>query len=75
MEYLSYSNILPQGVTTVLKDEEIVKLTRDISVIKQKYYQRKGIKVPYYDYGLDLEFKIVGSIRMVYLKQIRPFND
>ena len=75
MEYLSYSNILPQGVTTVLKDEEIVKLTRDISVIKQKYYQRKGIKTPNYDCGLDLEFKIVGSIRMVYLKQIRPFND
>ena len=75
MKYLFYSNILPQGVTSVLKDEEIVKLTRDISVIKQQYYQRKGIKIPYYDYGLDLEFKIVGSTRMVYLKQIRPFND
>lgn len=75
VEYLSYSNILPQGVKSVLKDEEIVKLTRDISVIKQQYYQRKGIKIPYYDYGLDLEFKIVGSTRMVYLKQIRPFND
>lgn len=75
VEYLSYSNILPAGVNTVLSDAEIVKLTRDISVIKQIYYTRKGIKIPYYDYGLDLEFKVVGSSRTLYLKQIRPFND
>jgi hypothetical protein len=75
VEYLSYSNILPTGVTSVLKDDEIVKLTRDIAVIKQIYYQRKGVTVPYYEYGLDLEFKIVGSSRTLYVKQIRPFND
>ena len=75
VEYLSYSNILPKGMNSVLRDDEIVKLTRDISVIKQRCYQRKGITLPYYDYGLDVEFKIVGKNRTLYLKQIRPFND
>jgi len=75
VEYLSYSNMLPKGMNSVLRDDEIVQLTRDISVIKQRFYQRKGITGPYYDYGLDLEFKIVGTNRTIYLKQIRPFND
>lgn len=75
VEYLSYSNILPSGMSSVLHDDEIVKLTREIAIIKEQYYQKMGSKVPYYEYGLDLEFKVVGTNRQIYLKQIRPFND
>ena len=75
VEYLSYSNILPQGIEKVLLDSEINKLTREIAVLKKVYYDLKKPKETFYNYGLDLEFKIVGSNRDIYIKQIRPFKD
>ncbi len=75
VEYLSYSNILPIGIEKVLLDSEINKLTREIAVLKKVYYDLKKPKESFYNYGLDLEFKIVGSNREIYIKQIRPFKD
>jgi hypothetical protein len=39
------------------------------------YYELKKPKETFYNYGLDLEFKIVGPNRDIYIKQIRPFKD
>jgi pyruvate,water dikinase len=75
VEYLTYSNILPKGVDKVLLDSEINRLTREISVLKKVYYDLKKPKETYYNYGLDLEFKVVGPSREIYIKQIRPFKD
>ena len=78
VEYLSYSNILPESKTQVLTTKEVVLITGEISKIKNKLYQlyEKGKEeVPYYEYGLDLEFKIYGEERDIYIKQIRPFNN
>lgn len=75
VEYLSYSNILPSGTEKVLLDSEINSLTSEIAVLKKKYYDLKKPKETYYNYGLDIEFKIVGEDREIYIKQIRPFND
>jgi len=44
-------------------------------VLKKVYYDLKKPKETFYNYGLDLEFKIVGSNRDIYIKQIRPFKD
>ena len=57
---------------TILKDQE------EISKIKKAYFdkfhdnQKEGT---YYNYGLDLEFKIYGEERQLYIKQIRPFQN
>ena len=75
VEYLSYSNILPKGTNKVLLDSEINRLTREIAVLKKVYYDLKKPKETFYNYGLDLEFKIVGPNREIYIKQIRPFKD
>ena len=77
-EYLSYSNVLPKTEKLVLSTEEITKLTKEISKIKKELYKRNAIKEmepPYYEYGLDLEFKIYGEKRQIYNKQIRPFDN
>ena len=77
-EYLSYSNILPNTEKQVLTTEEITRITKEISKIKNVLYKRYSIEksnIPYYEYGLDLEFKIYGENRDVYLKQIRPFDN
>ena len=77
-EYLSYSNILPDTQGQVLTTEEITKITSGIAILKKEFYRRKNIDekvTPYYEYGLDLEFKIYGEERDIYLKQIRPFDN
>ena len=78
VEYLSYSNILPDTIDQVLSTNEVTMLTREISQIKKVYYdkfQKKSNKDTYYNYGLDLEFKIYGPERQIYIKQVRPFKN
>ena len=38
-------------------------------------FQKKSNKDTYYNYGLDLEFKIYGPERQIYIKQVRPFKN
>jgi hypothetical protein len=62
----------------VLSTEEVTTLTKEISKIKKELYKRYeiiGTDTPYYEYGLDLEFKIYGDNRQIYIKQIRPFDN
>ncbi|MBL6661194.1 MAG: hypothetical protein ISP70_06825 [Crocinitomicaceae bacterium] len=78
VEYLSYSNILPDSIDQVLSTNEVTLLTREISHIKKAYYDKfhkKSNNDTYYNYGLDLEFKIYGPERQIYIKQIRPFKN
>ena len=78
IEYLSYSNILPDHLSQVLTTEEVVTLTSEISKIKNKLYKlykKNNEDLPYFEYGLDLEFKIYGENRTLYIKQIRPFKN
>ena len=78
VEYLSYSNILPDSIEYVLSTNEVVRLTSAISKIKNKLYKLNKMnkkQTPYYEYGLDFEFKIYGPERDIYLKQIRSFKN
>ena len=78
VEYLSYSNVLPDGINQVMRTHEVTLLTEEISKIKKAYFdkfhdnQKEGT---YYNYGLDLEFKIYGEERQLYIKQIRPYQN
>jgi pyruvate,water dikinase len=78
VEYLSYSNILPDTIDHVLSTNEVTLLTKEISQIKKAYYDKfhkKSNNDTYYNYGLDLEFKIYGPERLIYIKQVRPFKN
>tara|TARA_B110000046_G_scaffold175449_1_gene200134 strand:- start:1247 stop:3139 length:1893 start_codon:yes stop_codon:yes gene_type:complete len=78
VEYLSYSNITPEAGGQVLKDAELVKLTRQLAKIKKHLYYKENKKTEkgtYYDFGLDFEFKLYGETRTLYLKQMRPFSN
>lgn len=78
VEYLSYSSILPDSMKQVLTTKEVTLLTQEISKIKKSYYDKfhnESSTTTYYNYGLDLEFKIYGPKRQIYIKQIRPFKN
>lgn len=84
VEYLTYSN-LTQG-KPVLTEDEVVLLTEQLAEIKRYYYQlRQGLYAPsgdgeeamnaYNRFGLDLEFKLDGPGRVLYIKQVRPYSE
>lgn len=78
IEYISYSNILPDSIQTVLNSSEVNKITRETAKIKKKLYHaflKKNKGLNYHDFALDIEFKIYDEERSIYFKQIRPFKN
>jgi len=76
VEYISYSNILNTSELAVLSTDEVINLTSSLSKIKKYIYQKNRKKIrnlTYYNFGLDFEFKLFGSERQLYIKQMRPF--
>lgn len=62
------------GNLTMTKDE-IDLLAKQLEVIKRYIYNRTATVKGYTDFGLDIEFKIDGENRRLYIKQVRPYND
>ena len=70
-DILSHSTLAPQH--TLLTKEELQKLAIILEKIKAKYYRAHFITRNYYDFALDLEFKLAHNTRQLYIKQIRPY--
>ncbi|HEV7780868.1 MAG TPA: PEP/pyruvate-binding domain-containing protein [Chitinophagaceae bacterium] len=70
-EYIGRSNLSKDK--PVLTNEQISLLTKYLTAIKDHYYQKveKGNKGSYWNYGLDIEFKIDAHTRNLYIKQAR----
>jgi hypothetical protein len=73
IQYLSESNIISHG--RVMNTLEILNLMRTLDAIKSHYYNnyRESYVGSYYAFALDVEFKLEGAGRELYLKQVRPF--
>ena len=74
IEYVSHSSEI-EG--TVLTDKEVITLSRELAKIEKHFYRRVEkywTKYTYEAFGLDLEFKIDGDTRQIYIKQVRPYN-
>lgn len=74
IDWVSRSNI--SKVKSVLSDDEIENLMKSLSIIKNGFYTKSVYfdGISYYDFALDVEFKIVGENRELYIKQVRRFN-
>lgn len=59
--------------TLLMSEAEINTLANELAFIRSYFYQlfKRG---PYDTFALDLEFKLDGANRDLYLKQVRPFN-
>lgn len=74
IEYISHSTFT--NGKPVLSQEEVVHLTEQLARIKKYYYWNvagNARKSEYKDFGLDIEFKLDGDNRQLYIKQVRPF--
>jgi len=70
-EYISYSSLSPQE--SLLSKKERQHLANQLGLIKTEFYRKMGSKGPYLEFGLDIEFKLDGKARQLYIKQVRPF--
>lgn len=59
----------------VMTEEEIQHLANELELVKQYFILRSGTTKDYLDFGLDVEFKLDGTDRQLYLKQVRYYND
>lgn len=73
VDIITTSN-LNNGVL-VMTDDEIQKLANQLNKIKEHFYNSRFQTKTFLDYGLDLEFKLDGPNRDLYIKQIRIYND
>lgn len=74
VEYIGRSSLSP--ATTVLTNEQLKLLTKYLTAIKEHYFYKveKGITkdmVSFWNYGMDVEFKIDKFTGNLYIKQAR----
>jgi hypothetical protein len=73
IQYISHSS-LTSG-KPVLTENELIHLSRLCSTIKLHFYLNviRNFDIAYDDFAMDIEFKIDGPDRKIYIKQARPF--
>lgn len=59
----------------VMTDEEIKDFADILEYIKRFYLRKHYTDKTYFNFGLDLEFKLDGETRQLYIKQMRIFNN
>lgn len=78
LEYLTRSNILPEGQNTVLTEAEVEEVSLLCQQIKYHYYfnEEHSCDCILKDFALDIEFKIAitDGKRKLYIKQARPYK-
>ena len=73
IDVINYSS-LNQG-NLVMTTEEIQDLADVLEQIKRRYLLRHYTEKSYYEFGLDLEFKLDAEARELYIKQMRIYNN
>jgi len=73
IEIISFSNL--NNGKLVLSDSEIINLSKQAMLIKKYFYFKYKKQRSFLNFAMDLEFKIDGKARVLYIKQARYFND
>ena len=73
VEILTYSDLSPDAL--LLSENELIHLANALDKIKSAMYKNSSTRKAYLDFGLDIEFKIDGLNRTLYIDQVRIYND
>lgn len=73
VDIITISNLTENKL--VMSDSEIQHLANQLELIKKHYYDFTKTSKTYLEFGLDIEFKLDGMNRDLYIKQVRIYND
>jgi hypothetical protein len=73
IEIITTSNL--NNGNLVMTPDEIHNLANQLNTIKKHFFYTPYRGGEYLHFGMDVEFKIDGDNRTLYLKQARPYND
>ena len=74
IEVITTSSLSKKG-EPVMTQEETMALANQLERLKQNFYKWKFTGKDYIHFGLDVEFKLVGPERKLYIKQVRIYNN
>lgn len=72
IDIINYSNLNDGDL--VMTTEEIQNLANILEMIKLRYLRTHFIKTSYFNFALDIEFKLDKDTRQLYVKQMRVYN-
>lgn len=72
IDIINYSSL--NNGKLVMTNEEIQELANTLENIKRRYLRNHYIKISYFHFALDLEFKLDKDSRKLYIKQMRIYN-
>jgi hypothetical protein len=72
VDIINYSSL--NGGELVMTTEEIQYLANVLEQIKRRYLRTRYIKTSYFNFALDIEFKLDKDTRQLYIKQMRVYN-
>ncbi|MFO7657723.1 MAG: PEP/pyruvate-binding domain-containing protein [Bacteroidales bacterium] len=73
IDVITYSNLNDNKL--VMSEAEIQNLANQLEIIKRHFAGPEVEPWAYTRLGYDIEFKLDGKNRQLYIKQIRPYND
>lgn len=73
IDIITYSSINYGKLT--MGESEIQHLANVLEQIKRRYLRKHYTGLSYFNFGLDLEFKLEKDTRQIYIKQMRVFNQ
>jgi len=73
IDVITYSSL--NNNQLVMTEDEIQNLANQLAVIKRHFTGQKMDNWTYVRVGYDIEFKLDGKNRRLYIKQVRPYND
>ncbi len=72
IDIITQSNLTNGHLT--MATEEIKQLADQLQIIHDYFYAQLRINLLYQDFAVDVEFKLDGPERKLYVKQVRPYN-
>ena len=73
IDIITYSSI--NNNELVMSETEIQNLANQLEIIKKHFVDPDTDAWTYLRIGFDVEFKLDGENRQLYIKQVRPYND
>lgn len=72
IDIINYSSL--NGGELVMTEDEIQHLANVLELIKRRYLRSYYTRETYFNFALDLEFKLDKETRQLYIKQMRIYN-